>query len=53
MNEDCDVRGMHLRRFAANFSTPKGAGQAPLPEMLRAREWLQKTGLTMTSVDEN
>lgn len=26
-------KGVHLRRYAANVSTPRKTGQAPLPEL--------------------
>ena len=45
--------GMHRRRFAANFSSPKEAGQVPLPEFPRTREWLQNDEVTLTGVGEN
>lgn len=44
---------MYLQWFAANFSTPKKAREASLPEFPRTREWLQKAEVTLSGVDEN
>ena len=45
--------GLHLRRFARNFPAPMKAGQVPLAEVLRTREWLQKVEVTLIGVEEN
>lgn len=45
--------GMYLRQFAANFSTSKEADQVPLAEFPRTREWLHKTEVMLTDVDEH
>ena len=40
--------GMQLWRYAANISTPREAGQVPLPEFPQTITWLHKEDMTMT-----
>lgn len=43
--------GMCLRRYTANYLTPREAGQIPLPEFLPMIERLYKADVTVTGVD--